>query len=129
MGKILIKGSRLVAGSRIIESDLLIENEKIAKIAPSIDAPAGAREIDARGRYTMPGIIDAHVHFELPAYNSFSEDDFYHGSVTAAAGGVTTFMDFAIPAKGQTMLERIKEKKASAESKSIVDFSFHAQLT
>ncbi len=129
MTGLVIKGSRLVTDTGIKETDLLIQGQKIAKIAPSLKTPAGAREIKADGLYTLPGIIDPHVHLELPAYNSFSEDDFYHGSAAAAAGGVTTFIDFAIPKEGQTMLERIKEKKESALGKSIIDFSFHAQLT
>ncbi|MDA3793341.1 MAG: dihydropyrimidinase [Elusimicrobia bacterium] len=129
MDKIVIKGSRRVTGNGIKEADLLIKDEKIERIAPSVKTPPGAREIKADGLYTMPGIIDPHVHFELPAYNSSSEDDFYTGSRSAAAGGVTTFLDFAIPSEDQTMLERIKEKSESAAGKSIIDFSFHAQLT
>ncbi|HXH85601.1 MAG TPA: amidohydrolase family protein, partial [Nitrospira sp.] len=41
---------------------VLVEGNKIAKIAKSISAPAGATLIDARGRVLMPGLTDAHWH-------------------------------------------------------------------
>ncbi|MFH1415626.1 MAG: dihydropyrimidinase [Elusimicrobiota bacterium] len=128
MKKILIKGSRLVTEDGIQPADLLVTGGKIEKIAPVIDNPDDAIEIIAENMYTMPGIIDPHVHLELPAYGTVSSDDFHSGSCAAAAGGVTTIIDFAIPKEGQTMIDRITEKKASADSKSVIDFSFHAQI-
>jgi dihydropyrimidinase len=129
MNKILIKGSRLVTEEGLISADLLISSGKIKKIAPQIESKGDVREINAEGMYTMPGIIDPHVHFELKAYNSVSSDDFYSGSCAAAAGGVTTFIDFAIPEAGQGIGDCINEKSLSADSKSIIDYSFHAQIT
>jgi len=41
---------------------VLVERNKIAKIAKSIPAPAGATVIDAKGKVLMPGLIDAHYH-------------------------------------------------------------------
>jgi len=41
---------------------VLIEGNKIAKIAKSIPAPAGATVIDAKGKTLMPGLIDNHWH-------------------------------------------------------------------
>jgi imidazolonepropionase-like amidohydrolase len=52
--------------------DLLIVEGRVVKSARagSIDAPAGARVIDANGDTLLPGLIDAHVHlvsgFRLP---------------------------------------------------------------
>jgi hypothetical protein len=46
--------------------DILIENNRIAAIAPS--APArpfpGAAEIDARGKYVLPGFVNMHAHIQ-----------------------------------------------------------------
>lgn len=41
---------------------VLVEGDKIAKIAKSIPAPAGATVIDAKGKVLMPGLTDAHWH-------------------------------------------------------------------
>ncbi len=128
MNPLLIKNSRLVTEKGILQSDLLIEKGKISQIGKNINLFGKVKKIEGKGLYTMPGVIDPHVHLELNAYNSNSSDDFYTGSLAAAGGGVTTFIDFAIPEKGQTMSHRIKEKKISAKEKSIIDYSFHAQI-
>lgn len=41
---------------------VMIQGNKIARIAPAIEAPTGAAVIDAAGRTLMPGLIDAHTH-------------------------------------------------------------------
>lgn len=41
---------------------VLIEGNIITKIAPRVEAPAGATVIPGRGRTLMPGLIGAHVH-------------------------------------------------------------------
>jgi hypothetical protein len=42
--------------------DVLIRGERIAKIAPHIASPAGARVIDAHDQFLIPGLWDMHVH-------------------------------------------------------------------
>lgn len=44
-------------------TDVVINGNKIAAIAPSAKAGAGAKIIDGKGRTLMPGLIDVHVHF------------------------------------------------------------------
>ena len=41
---------------------LLIRDGRIAAVGREVSVPAGARVVDATGRYVMPGIIDAHSH-------------------------------------------------------------------
>ncbi len=127
--KVIIKGGRLVDEKGVSAEDILIEGSKIIRRGPSLSPVGNLKEINAESKLIFPGLIDPHVHFELKAYNSSSCDDFFTGSCAAAAGGVTTFIDFAIPGEGQTMAERIVEKSEAASLKSIVDFSFHAQIT
>jgi 5-methylthioadenosine/S-adenosylhomocysteine deaminase len=40
---------------------VLVEGDRIAEVAPSLDAP-GAERIDARGTVAMPGFVDTHRH-------------------------------------------------------------------
>jgi imidazolonepropionase-like amidohydrolase len=56
---ILIKNATIVPvkGNPIQNGDLLIENGKIAKIGTNIQAPAGAKVIDASGKYVYPGMV------------------------------------------------------------------------
>ncbi len=61
---ILIKGGTLLTVTRgtIEPGDLLIQDGRIAALGTNLKAPAGARVIDATGRYVMPGIVDTHSH-------------------------------------------------------------------
>ncbi len=43
-------------------ADVLVVGGKVAGIGPGLSAPAGALEIDGRGKHVTPGIIDAHSH-------------------------------------------------------------------
>ncbi len=51
-------------------------------------APAGARELDARGRLVVPGLIDLHVHLREPGGEE--NETIATGSLAAARGGFTT---------------------------------------
>lgn len=46
------------------DSTITIEDGRIAAIGPS-DSGSADQTIDARGRFVIPGLIDAHVHFRL----------------------------------------------------------------
>ena len=46
---------KTMAGADIPNGCLLIEDGKIAAVAPEIDAPVGAKVIDAQGRLLTPG--------------------------------------------------------------------------
>ncbi len=60
------------------------------------DAPDGPAEeqIDARGLPVLPGLVDAHVHFNDPGRADW--EGFDCGSMGAAAGGVTTVVDMPL---------------------------------
>jgi cytosine/adenosine deaminase-related metal-dependent hydrolase len=66
--KLLIVNGPIFTGSpdhALLEGQgLLLEDGKVAKIAPIRRLRTqGAREIDARGKIVMPGLINAHMHF------------------------------------------------------------------
>jgi len=64
---------------------VLVEGNKIAKIAKTIPAPAGATVIDAKGKMLMPGLIDAHWHIYYVFWplSKVASSDF--GTLTLAA--------------------------------------------
>lgn len=71
--------------------DLYIEDGVIKEKGPSLD-PSGQpdKEIDARGCYVMPGLIDLHVHLRDPGLTH--KEDVASGSRAAARGGFTTIL-------------------------------------
>lgn len=102
-GSILIKNGTVLTITDGIkeETDVLIENGKIKRIAKNIKTPNGVKEVDATGKFVMPGIIDAHSHLALDVVNEASNpvtaevfvgdaiDPFDVGIYRALAGGVT----------------------------------------
>ncbi len=123
---ILIRNARIVNRGRIIESDLLIEQGRIAKIAPAISARAD-KEIDAKGHYVFPGIIDDQVHFREPGLTH--KANIASESRAAVAGGVTSFMEMPNvnpPTVTQTLLE---EKYQIAARTSLANYSFFMGAT
>ena len=56
-------GASALSGTRI-----LIEDGRIQEIGQrgDLSIPAGARVIEAAGKYIIPGLIDAHVHYDMP---------------------------------------------------------------
>jgi imidazolonepropionase-like amidohydrolase len=61
-----------VSHGTLQNSDILIRGGKIAAIGRNLPASAGARVIDATGKFVMPGIIDCHSHTMIDAVNEFS---------------------------------------------------------
>lgn len=65
MNKILIQQATLITmdphWGGLPQGDLLIEGDRIAHIAPHIEA-GDAQRIDARGMIVIPGLVNAHMH-------------------------------------------------------------------
>jgi len=67
-GPTIIRGATLINGTgrpALRNAAILIDGGRIREIGPQgdIKTPARARIIDARGKWIIPGLIDAHVHF------------------------------------------------------------------
>eukprot|EP01089_Gocevia_fonbrunei_P023348 TRINITY_DN9807_c0_g4_i2.p1 TRINITY_DN9807_c0_g4~~TRINITY_DN9807_c0_g4_i2.p1 ORF type:complete len:427 (+),score=99.36 TRINITY_DN9807_c0_g4_i2:312-1592(+) len=56
-------------------------------------------------------------------------DDFNIGTQAAVAGGTTMLLDFAIPSKGESLLEAYDKWKAWADEKVNCDYSLHMAVT
>ena len=88
----LLRSGRVidVAGDEIFDAevDVLVLNGRIAKRGAGLAAPKGVREIDARGQLILPGLVDLHVHLREPGQEY--KEDIESGSMSAAAGGITT---------------------------------------
>jgi imidazolonepropionase-like amidohydrolase len=66
---LLIQGAVVLTGTgeRIDGADVLIENGRIKAVGQGLTAPAGARILNAQGRWVTPGIIDIHSHLGVNA--------------------------------------------------------------
>ena len=88
-------------------------------------AVAADQVIDATGKYVLPGGIDVHTHMEMPFGGTFSADTFETGTRAAAWGGTTTIIDFAVQAKGTSLLATLDKWHAKADGNCSIDYGFH----
>lgn len=52
-----------ITGTSTANQRIIIRGDRIVAVGPGVQAPAGARVIDARGKFAIPGLWDMHVHF------------------------------------------------------------------
>ncbi|MBC7860058.1 MAG: dihydropyrimidinase [Burkholderiaceae bacterium] len=124
----IIRGGTVVNADRAFRADVLCSDGRIVAVGENLEAPAGARVIDAGGQYVMPGGIDTHTHMNLPFMGTVTADDFFTGTAAGLAGGTTTIMDFVIPNPKQSLLEAYHQWRGWAE-KSAGDYTFHVAVT
>jgi imidazolonepropionase-like amidohydrolase len=73
-------------GIRLDDGDVLIVDGRIAAIGNGLEAPAGARIVEARGRWVTPGLIDVHSHmgvYASPGVNALDDGNEATDPVTA----------------------------------------------
>jgi dihydropyrimidinase len=125
---IVLNGGTIVTAADTYQADVRIDGEKIAAIGSVIKQP-GDQVINVDGCLLFPGGIDPHTHFDLPAGNISTSDDFYSGSKAALLGGTTTIIDFATQFKGETLQEALKNWHQKADGKCFTDYGFHMAIT
>ncbi|MEX1375955.1 MAG: dihydroorotase [Eubacteriales bacterium] len=89
MKQTIIKNVNVVCAENNInkKADILIENDKIKKIAESINCK-DAEIIDAQNMTAIPGLVDMHCHLREPGYEY--KENIFTGSRAAAKGGFTS---------------------------------------
>jgi dihydropyrimidinase len=128
MPRTIVKGGTVVSAKEVVAADVVIEAGKIVEAAPGAAVGPQDAVIDAAGLLVLPGIIDAHTHIQLDTGIYKTADNWSVGSRTAAAGGVTTVIDFATQFPGQTFDEAVDNRLAEAQP-AIIDYALHCMIT
>ncbi|USD39162.1 MULTISPECIES: dihydroorotase [Ferrimonas] len=123
----LIKNATLLNEGIRQQSDLLIDAGRIARIAPAIDAPAGADVIDASGKLLIPGMIDDQVHFREPGLTQ--KGSMATESRAAVAGGITSFMEMPNVNPQTTNIDALEAKYQRAAEVSVANYAFYLGAT
>ena len=116
-----IKNASIVNEGKIYTSDVIIEDERIKQISENIDIVAD-KEIDASGKYLLPGLIDDQVHFREPGLTY--KANIYSESKAAVAGGITSFMEMPNTNPQSLTQALLEEKFQIAEKTSLANFTF-----
>lgn len=123
--KLIIKNGTLVNAGDTFKGDIASVDGIITEIAEEILPNEGDKVIDAEGKYVLPGGIDPHTHFGHPDY----VDNFEDGTKAAAAGGITTVLNYCEPpAEGDTLLNNFKSWKEKAKD-SYIDYGLQPIIT
>ncbi|HZX88817.1 MAG TPA: dihydropyrimidinase, partial [Reyranella sp.] len=124
---LVIRNGRIVAGNTVVEGDIGVRNGVIATIGNAL--PRGTRDIDAAGRWVLPGGIDSHCHVEqLSGMGLMGADDFHSATVSAAFGGTTTIIPFAAQHRGMSIPAVVADYAQRAAAKAVIDYGFHLIL-
>ena len=121
-------GATVVTPDATKAADVGIKDGTIARIiAPGQLEPA-SKTIDARGMLLLPGAVDPHTHLDAEMFGATTADDFESGTIAAAAGGVTTIVDYAFQAAGGTLSEAVSKWDDKARGRAIIDYGFHVAI-
>lgn len=127
MSRTLIKKATLVNEGSCKVADVLIDNQRIEKIAATINADKHDHVIDATGLNLLPGMIDDQVHFREPGLThkgSISSE-----SKAAVAGGITSYMEMPNVDPATTSIEALEKKFDIAALHSHANYSFYLGAT
>lgn len=106
---------------QIIEQDLIIKNGRFEKIANEIEAEGEV--VDAAGLFLFPGVIDDQCHFREPGLTE--RGSIKTESLSAIAGGTTSFMDMPNVLPPTLDLGLWRDKISIAEQSASANFSFY----
>lgn len=121
---LVIRGGTVATASDTFLADVGIRDGRIVQIGEAL--PAGAEEVNAAGRFVLPGGIDSHVHLSQPSGEGIvMADDFESGTRSALFGGNTTVLPFCLQEKDQSLREALTAYHALAQGNCYTDHSFH----
>jgi allantoinase len=123
---LVIVNGVVVLEDGIEEVEIGVRDGRIADLGAELER-GGARVLDAAGLTVLPGMIDAHVHFNEPGYGYW--EGFASGSSALAAGGCTTYIDMPLNGVPPTVnVAALEQKRRSASASSLVDYAFWGGL-
>ncbi len=123
----IVRGGNVVTERGAMVADVAVSDGRFVAVAPDIEGDATAT-IPAAGLDMLPGVIDAHVHFNEPGRTEW--EGWASGSAALAAGGATACCEMPLNAHPPT-LDRaaFDTKREAAERASLVDFALWGGLT
>lgn len=128
MARTLINNGTIIAAEGCYEGYVIFEGDTITEVAQGrYDGYFDGTTIDAKGKYVMPGAIDAHVHFREPGLTE--KADWSTESMAAVAGGVTTVFDMPNTKPVTVTLDDVERKADIASQKSYANYSIFLGAT
>ncbi len=128
MEDIVISNGLVVTPQGVIRGGLAVRGERILQVGSDKSLPGAKLEVNAKGCYVLPGLIDPHIHIGGPKKEG-AIGEFRTESISAVVSGITTMMGFV--GFGDPLGPRVpvyRECKEIGKQNSFVDFKFHAYM-
>ena len=119
----MLKNGTLINRGARKHADILLKSGRIARIDGEIAVKERAREIDATGKWILPGLIDDQVHFREPGLTH--KASIASESRASTAGGVTSFMEMPNTKPPAFTQELLENKYRIAARSSVANYSFY----
>jgi dihydropyrimidinase len=121
---LVIRNAIVTTASDTMNCDIAVSSGIVVQLGLSLGP--GLREIDAAGRVVAPGGVDAHCHLDQPMPAPIRmADDFDTGTRSAACGGTTTVIPFAVQEKGHSLRAAVDDYHRRSTGRAHVDYAFH----
>lgn len=119
----VVNGTLVIPGQGLLRADIGIRDGEICVIGKRQSFQNARQEVDASGRYVLPGLFDPHIH--LGGRTSF-EKEVLTETKSALAGGVTTLGCFL--RRQESYLGCFDEYLKKAEQRLYTDIIFHLAI-
>ncbi len=124
---LVLKNASVVSNNEVTKLDIGVSEGKIACLSKTINE-ISKETIDASGLHVLPGVSDAHVHFDEPGRTDW--ETIKQGSSAFAAGGGAVYFDMPLNSYPTTCdMETFNAKLAIAQRDSYTDFGIWGGLT
>jgi Tol biopolymer transport system component len=93
-GTVALRGATIITskGDEVISNgDIVVTDNRITAIGKGVKIPPGARVIDARGKFIVPGFVDTHAHWEFRTHDVLEPQNW--SLIANLAYGVTAGLD------------------------------------
>jgi dihydropyrimidinase len=125
---LVIENGKVVWPSGVFDANIAVDKGKIVSVGKTV--LKADRVINARGKLVLPGLIDSHSHIAQPFMGALPKETWETGTKSAAFGGITTTLDFAVQFDSLTfertgLTRGIKNREEVADKEAVIDFAFH----
>jgi dihydropyrimidinase len=123
-----IQGGKILTTDGPRSADIVVEGSLITAIESPRGGEPAPGDIDASGRWVLPGGIDAHTHFGMPLGDGVASLGWRESSAAALLGGTTTVIDFANPERDEPLAAAVARWRAMADSRVLCDYGLHVTV-
>src|SRR5512144_542742 len=116
-----LKNAKIVTDQEIFHGGVAIQNGKIAGLIRDGQDVDALEVIDLQGKVLLPGVVDAHAHFNEPGREHW--EGYCTGTQAAAAGGVTSVLEMPLNSTPPTInRDLLAYKRQVVADQAVVDY-------